>query len=221
MIDTSKIYTSNNCGDFKIISYTNYYNVEIEFMLTGYKVTARSGDIVRGNVKDRMHKSVHGVGFIGDGKYRSTAGGRHTESYNAWHNMISRCYCPERQKIQPTYKGCTVDKAWHNFQVFSEWFSLNYIKGFDIDKDIKIKRNKVYSPETCLFVERSSNIEESHAKHYVFISPQGDKVKIYNMRKFCRENNLKSGSMSLVYSGKRRQHKGWMRYNKEVLSDII
>lgn len=211
MLDTSKIYTSNNCGDFRIINYSCARSVEVEFILTGYKTTARSDDIVRGKVKDRMKPTIYGVGFIGDGKYRSTAKGRRTESYNVWSNMIARCYCHKRQKRQPTYKGCTVDKAWHNFQVFSEWFSFNYVKGFDIDKDIKIKGNKIYSPEACMFVSRPDNIEEAHAKHYVFIDPQGNKVKIYNMKKFCKSSNLKSGSMSLVHAGKARQHKGWTK----------
>lgn len=211
MLDISKIYTSKNCGTFRVVNYANYYNVEIEFTLTGYRSVVSSGAVCLGKVKDRMTPSIYGVGFIGDGKYSTKIKGRENKAYTTWRNMIARCYCSDRQDIQPTYKGCTVDKEWHNFQVFSEWYELNYIAGQQLDKDIKVKGNKVYSAETCLFVSSRKNIECSHAKHYEFIDPQGRKVKIYNMKKFCRSNDLKSGTMSLVHSGKARQHKGWTK----------
>lgn len=34
---------------------------------------------------------------------------------------------------------------------------MNYIEGFELDKDILVKGNKVYSPETCCFVPKEVN----------------------------------------------------------------
>ena len=49
---------------------------------------------------------------------------------------------------------CSVCEEWKHFSNFKKWFDENYIEGFDIDKDILIKGNKVYSPEACSFVPR-------------------------------------------------------------------
>ena len=50
---------------------------------------------------------------------------------------------------------------WLNFQNFAEWYEKNYyeIPGeiMCLDKDILIKRNKTYSPETCVFVSNRIN----------------------------------------------------------------
>lgn len=38
-----------------------------------------------------------------------------------------------------------------------------------------------------------------------------EKIEIYNLRKFCRENNLDQGAMTRVNSGKQIQHKGYYK----------
>ena len=70
---------------------------------------------------------------------------------------IERCYDLKRQEKHPTYKGCIVAEEWHDFQNFAEWFENNYKEGFALDKDILIKGNKIYSPNTCCFVAREIN----------------------------------------------------------------
>lgn len=61
----------------------------------------------------------------------------------------------------PTYIGCEVNKYWHNFQNFGDWFKENWKPYMDsswcLDKDILVKGNKVYSPETCCFVPNEIN----------------------------------------------------------------
>ncbi|MFA0145365.1 NUMOD4 domain-containing protein [Vibrio lentus] len=59
------------------------------------------------------------------------------------------------------------------------------------------------------------NAAKSLAGTFTFISPTGEITNIHNMRKFCTDNNLNSGSMSSVWTGRRRSHKGWTKY-KEV-----
>jgi len=48
------------------------------------------------------------------------------------------------------------------------------------------------------------------AKNYTFLH-NNEKIEIYNLRKFCRENNLDQGAMTRVNSGKQIQHKGYYK----------
>ena len=134
--------------------------------------------------------------------------------YRAWKNMLKRCHSDKYQKDRPTYIGCSVCKEWLTFSNFRRWMLTQDWQGKQIDKDIKFKGNKIYSPETCMFVTNKENTIEARAMHYVFISPLGEAVKIYNLSEFCRNNGLDQGNMCKVYSGKAKHHKGWTLANK-------
>lgn len=77
--------------------------------------------------------------------------------YKIWCSMIGRCYYEKYKKNKPTYIDCTVCDEWKYFSNFKKWFDKNYIDGYELDKDIIIKGNKVYSPETCCFVPQEIN----------------------------------------------------------------
>lgn len=61
----------------------------------------------------------------------------------------------------PAYADCEVCEEWMCYQNFAEWWNKNmYHIGTErmhLDKDILIKGNKVYSPDTCLIVPQSIN----------------------------------------------------------------
>jgi len=85
-------------------------------------------------------------------------------TYSKWASMLKRCYSGKYQEKHPTYKGCTVCDGWLTFSSFEEWFELNNITGFALDKDIIRKGNKVYSPDMCLFVPQCvNNLLNDHA----------------------------------------------------------
>ena len=122
----------------------------------------RSGDIANPN-----HPTVFGVGIIGENPYPITINGVNTREYYIWHAMIQRCYDPNWKPSNAkfnSYEDCYVDKRWHLYNNFYEWVHEqdNYIKwangGFHIDKDILVKGNKVYSPETCCLVPAYVNM---------------------------------------------------------------
>lgn len=74
------------------------------------------------------------------------------KAYSAWHGMIERCYSEKLHKKRSTYIGCTVSEDFKYLSKFKLWFDKNYVEGWHLDKDILIKGNKVYSPQTCCFV---------------------------------------------------------------------
>lgn len=74
-----------------------------------------------------------------------------------WRDMLRRCYSHEYQEKNKTYSGCYVVDDWLNESAFGEWFSLNYVEGFELDKDLILPGNKCYGPDTCIFVPKHIN----------------------------------------------------------------
>jgi hypothetical protein len=80
--------------------------------------------------------------------------------YRKWQSMIRRCYSVKFQHIRPTYLGCTVDVSWKYFSNFEKWVDSQPNRDWencDLDKDLLVKGNKVYSPETCVFLDQTVN----------------------------------------------------------------
>lgn len=103
---------------------------------------------------------VCGVG-INDADYNtsSTVDGKKVQciAYRKWQAMLSRCYSDGYHSLNPSYVGCNVCDEWLIFSNFKRWFDLNYVDGWDLDKDIKIIGNKTYSPDACIFVPACVN----------------------------------------------------------------
>lgn len=119
-------------------------------------------DLKRGAISNPYHKSVFGVGFVGEGEYYCKRGRKQTKVYDCWHSMIRRCYSEYSLKINKTYKNVKVCREWHNFQVFAKWYDDNFpieVVGvdFQLDKDLLCGNEKIYSPRTCLFIPRKIN----------------------------------------------------------------
>jgi hypothetical protein len=99
------------------------------------------------------HQKVEGIG-INDATYKV---GTTCPFYRAWHSMLKRCYNPKMLAKNPTYAGCSVDPSWHLFSTFKEWMMNQDWVGKQLDKDLLVPGNKVYGPNTCLFVSHQVN----------------------------------------------------------------
>lgn len=204
-------FKSNRCGEFLIIEYFSAKNVLIEFVETKTKVTTSASHIRSGLIGDPYMKDVYGVGFIGRGIYSST---RDKEAYARWRNMMMRCYCNKYQQKNKAYIGCSVDVSWINFQNFAPWFYENYPddgERYDLDKDIRNKGNRVYSKDNCKFATRKENCGQALQREILMINPEGETVKIVNIKAFCERNAICYNSFMRVCNGVRNKHKGWTR----------
>ena len=152
-------YKSNNYGDFKIVGIYSDGRFIIRFVETGYTTIVERQILIRGKVKDKKRATVYGVGVIGD-KYPCQVGGKRKLEYALWKGMLRRCYSPKEQAKNPTYEGCTVSENFKSYEYFYEWCQEQ--KGFglpdwQLDKDLLVKGNKVYSEDTCCFLPRVLN----------------------------------------------------------------
>ncbi len=105
----------------------------------------------------KKNKLVHGVG-VNDYEEAILVNGKNIDSYSCWSKMLERCYSAKLHFRYPTYIECSVYEEWKYFSNFKQWYDANYRDGFHLDKDILVEGNKVYSPDTCVFVPKYLNL---------------------------------------------------------------
>lgn len=148
----------------KCVEYNGAHNIIVEFQ-DEYKAKVKTAWHVfdKGNVRNPYDKSFYGVGIAGE-KYPITMNGQQTKEIISWQHLLERGYSEKCKNINPTYKNVTVCDEWLYYPNFYEW--LHSQDNFDkwiisndwaIEKDIIIKNNKIYSPDTCCLVPQYVN----------------------------------------------------------------
>lgn len=108
-----------------------------------------------------------GVCGVGVNDYEGSVydeNGKLLNSFIHWYNFLKRCYDPKEHLRRGSYIGCSSCEEWKRFSNFKEWYDKHYVEGWYLDKDILVKGNKVYSPETCCFVPNEVNLLVVNAK---------------------------------------------------------
>lgn len=195
------LVNKNKCGSLmKIIKYNNAIDIFVQFE-KGKPLHTTWRSFYQGTVTSPYDKTVYGLGYIGDGKYKVSENGKHTIQYNTWNTMLQRCYDSKRIEKFPTYKNVIVCPEWHCFQNFAKWYEDNYyeIEGerMVIDKDILFKGNQIYSPSTCVFVPEKINIlfTKSNSSRGDFPIGVSYNVATDKYQASCNKNN------KLIYLG--------------------
>ena len=160
-----KTFSSNNFGDFIVVDYVSSKNITVEFIATGYQTKTTTKEINQGKIADRLKPSVFGVGIIGN-KYPTTINRKSTKHYVLWKSMLERCYGNSNHKPSVSYKSCSVNGDFKYYTYFYEWCNeqVGFKDGFNLDKDLLTKGNKVYSESTCVFLPNEINLALSTKK---------------------------------------------------------
>ena len=157
-----KEFTTNRFGTCVVTDYENSLNVTVKFSDPPHTTKCRFGDLVRGEVCNPMFPLYYGRGYIGVGEFNT----KNTKSYSIWKGMLERT---DRNRVKGrslnAYKDVEVCEEWWCFQNFARWCETQKFFGakdyndesYALDKDILVKGNKLYSPNTCCFVPRSIN----------------------------------------------------------------
>ena len=94
------------------------------------------------------------------------------KKWQLWNNMKTRCYNPNYHQTRPGYADCTICDEWlDDKKRFYGWADRNFymIEGeptVELDKDILVRGNKLYSPDTCIFVPKRINDLFTHVNGY-------------------------------------------------------
>ena len=161
------VYSSSNYGDYVVEEYLGDSKVRIKFINTGSVRTADTSQIRGGGVRDfcaekvvksKTNNIIHKVGNRGDDK--SLIDGN-PKIYQVWCAMLQRCYSQHNEYIKRNYKDCEVSSYFRNFPQFLEWWKMKsegMSVDLQLDKDILIKGNRLYSETTCTLVPRDVNM---------------------------------------------------------------
>lgn len=129
--------------------------------------------------------NVFGKGF------NDTHGSSNKKPHQLWISMMSRCYSDSYRKNFKSYIGCEVSECWHLFSNFKEWFEKNYVEGWQLDKDILVKGNKIYSPDTCCFVPNEINLMLTNGKRARGKYPIGVSKHYNKFTSYCRVGDVR------------------------------
>ena len=182
-----------------------------------------------------MNKLVYGVG-VNDLGYRTQVweelpknGGKRVmksvfvcKYYEAWVNMLKRCYSKKYLESYPSYIGTSVCSEWLYATAFKKWMEQQDWHGKCLDKDIIAPRSKLYSPDTCAFVLPATNtfVTASDASRGEY--PTGVNLFKRTGEYRARCNNLFTGKNENLgyFSTPEEAHEAW-RKRKHELAQLV
>lgn len=156
-------FETNNFGTCSVVAYKSALEVYVQFGESP-PVRTRVSDLRSGEVKNPFKRVKYEIGFIGVGEYSTKT---HRYLYDLWSAMFQRCYDKKFLEINPTYSEVFVSDRWHNFQNFAkdvlEMKGSEFLRStgtgssYQLDKDLLVKGNKMYSKDTCCLLPKDIN----------------------------------------------------------------
>lgn len=176
-------------------------------------------------MKSSIKKFVQGIG-INDAGYQVTTRNEDGKNkvcpyYRTWASMLARCQSAKCHILQPTYKGCSVCDEWLHFSNFKRWMEQQDWEGKQLDKDLLVGGNKVYSPLTCIFlpscINKSLTLRGSRRGAY----PVGvSYVKRDRVYKACCNNGAGKAEYLGSFTVSKEAHRAWQVAKISVLNRI-
>lgn len=163
----------------------------------------------------KRNKLVYGVG-INDADYNTI----NCKIVGTWKNMLRRGYSEEFKAKNSTYKNVSVCDEWLRFSNFREWYDINYKEGLELDKDILISGNNLYSPETCVFIPGWLN-------SCLLITTKRTRVAPIGVR--IRKGGYYTGAITInnvdvylgAYKTPNEAHRSWQEAKANYIQDIV
>ena len=152
-----------------------------------------------------------GVGYLGDMAKAESDLELYKKLLSVWSNMIKRCYCGN---------SVTVSDRWKCFKNF--YNDVQHIPNYDrnallagelqLDKDLLSKDTKVYSKETCCWLNKDLNSYLGYAKQIKPIrainKTLGIDIITYQ-REVAKLYDLTLANINRCLYNKQKTHKGW------------
>lgn len=193
------------------------YLLKVRFDNTGKERWCTSGGFLRGEVKDFFAPVVFGKGYLGEIGYNKNIQVNKLLDYSHWKKMLQRTTevgrCSSSTADVSRYEDVICSDDFYNFSKFHEFWEkqsnledlLYYFNnvdkkiGINLDKDILVRGNRIYSSETCCIVPTCINMavvtrksnENSNYPCCVYLHQSGVIVKM-SISYCCDERNIDS-----------------------------
>lgn len=151
--------------------------------------------------------------------------------YRVWWHMTRRCYNPKDTSYR-LYgeRGVVTSEKWKSVDGFFD--DADSVPGWDkelflsellqLDKDLKIEGNKLYSLETCLWVHPNVNVglRPNLMRPKIALTPDGERIRYFNTQELLRSHKLNKNAILDCLTYKIPNHHGWQfRYEDEEVEN--
>lgn len=166
----------------------------------------------------RRQNLVHGWG-INDVEVLVINSGVSCPYYATWAGMVARAKGKRTKETKPSVRDSDCCDSWKYFSNFKSWMEQQDWEGKQLDKDILVPGNKIYSPETCAFVPAWLNLsmtQRATSGPYpigVSGSKDGSRVKQYSA---CYAHKSLGRYMTVELA-----HKAWQQAKVDALYNMV
>ena len=211
--------------EMQIIDYRGAMDIDVYFPEFNCKVTNKEYfRFKKGEIHSPYDPMTLGKGYLGEGIYITKKEGKLTAEYRRWFDMLRRCYDEKHLKKNPTYQGCFVNEDWLNFQIYAQWHNENYyeIPGeiMCLDKDILVKGNKEYGPDTCIFVPHRINTLFTDKKEARGLYPKGVRPNKKGNKYIARCDTLESRIHLGTFDSKEEAFYAYKEFKENYIKQV-
>jgi len=165
-----------------------------------YKTTARKESIQSGVVFYPYGKMSDGC-YAGEGRWLSSPKNPH---FQVWCGLRTRTLDDDFKQEHKSYIDCSLCEEWMCMQNFCDWAESTKPKDnsirWELDKDLLIEGNRLYSPETCCWLPKEINLFLSKmSEKAIYPKTLADGGVVY--RVFVREGKEKQVEKGSHYIG--------------------
>ena len=125
--------------------------------------------------------------------------------------MLVRCYSDVYKNKHPTYEDCKCSENFKSYEYFYEWCHKQIgfgNEGWQLDKDLLVKGNKVYSESACVFIPKEINLALT----------KSDKIRGKYLIGVCWHNASKAFVAQVSKNNGKQEHLGLFKTETEAFN---
>lgn len=138
--------------------------------------------------------------------------------YRTWTNLLMRHYCKSYKLRIQTYEDTAICEEWFRFSSFKCWMEKQDWEGKQLDKDLLIRGNKLYSSNTCIFIDPKVNtfiIERKSARGEYMLGVSFHKMS-NKLRADCRNPFTGKKEFLGTFDNEQEAHEAWLKRKTEL-----